>query len=81
MMKVTVENPTGKSKAVRIPGDLHVILPGKKATVEVDWTEDHRAKYERAGLVIKEVKAKADADAKAKAEADAKAKADADAKK
>ncbi|OAN71096.1 hypothetical protein A8B82_21115 [Sulfitobacter sp. EhC04] len=72
MMKVTVENPTGKSKAVRIPGDLHVILPGKKVSLDVDWSDEQRAKYERAGLVIKDAKAKAEADAKAKADADAK---------
>lgn len=56
MMKVSVENPTSKSKAVRIPGDLHVIPPGKKASLDVDWSDNQRAKYERAGLVIKEAK-------------------------
>jgi hypothetical protein len=66
MMKVTVENPTSKSKAVRVPGDQHVILPGKKASLDVDWSDDQRAKYERAGLVIKDAKAKAEADADAK---------------
>jgi len=62
MMKVTVENPTSKKKAVRVPGDLHVILPGKKASLDVDWSGDQRAKYEAAGLVIKDAKTSDKAD-------------------
>lgn len=82
-MKLTVENPTHKSKAVRVPGGHEVILPGKKASLDVDMSADDRAKYEKAGLIITEAKAKAasdDAKAKADAEAAEKAKADAEAK-
>lgn len=58
-MKLTVENPTPKSKAVRVPGGHEVISPGKKATIDVDMSTEQRAKYEAAGLVITEAKAPA----------------------
>ncbi len=58
-MKLTVENPTHKSKAIRVPGGHEVILPGKKASIDVDMSAEDRAKYEAAGLVITDAKAKA----------------------
>lgn len=55
-MKVTVENPTSTAKAIRVPGGLPVIAPGKKLDAVVDWSDAERERYEAAGLVVKVVK-------------------------
>lgn len=50
-MRVTVENPTSRTKAVRAAGGLRSIPPGGIITVEVEWSDAERARYEAAGLV------------------------------
>lgn len=58
MIKLTIKNPTGRGKAVKVDGGLLVIKAGETAKeVEVDWTEDQKAKYAAAGLEFKEAKA------------------------
>lgn len=53
-MKYMVENPTSKKKAVRAAGGLVVIDINSKATVETEWSDVELARYEAAGLKIKQ---------------------------
>lgn len=64
MGKLNVENPTGKSKAVREAGGLTVIKPGKKVSVEAIWSDAERARYEAAGLYITTAQEKPKTEAK-----------------
>lgn len=64
MAKFNVENPTGKSKAVREAGGLTIIKPGKKASVEADWSDAEVARYEAAGLKIAKATGQAKAEPK-----------------
>ena len=61
-MKLSVKNPTHRSKAVRESGGLTVIKPGKSATVDADWSEEYRAKLKAAGLKIAEAEKAAASD-------------------
>lgn len=56
MMKVTVENPTSTTKAVRTSDGLPTILAGDKITAEVNWSLFEKERYEAAGLVITEAR-------------------------
>lgn len=55
-MMMKVENPTVKTKAVRVAGGFEVIKPGKSATVESVWSEIVVARYKAAGLIMSEAK-------------------------
>ena len=55
-MRVTIDNPTYRSKAVKISGDLLVIKPGGSADAAVQWSDADRARYEGAGLIITHAK-------------------------
>lgn len=56
MTDFSVKNPTPKKKAVRAAGGILVINPGKSEKVSEDWSEGDVAKYEAAGLEVKESK-------------------------
>lgn len=53
-MKYAVENPTSKKKAVRAAGGLVVIDIKGKANIEAEWSDVDLARYEAAGLKIKQ---------------------------
>lgn len=65
-MKYSIENPTGKKKAVREDGGLTVVLPGQKVTAEAEWTDAEVAKYEAAGLKIGKASGRSSGDNKGK---------------
>jgi len=56
MTKVKVTNPTNKAKAVRIAGGHAILKPGKSEGLEVNFTDEERARYVEAGLVFKVAK-------------------------
>ncbi|WP_422073898.1 hypothetical protein [Tranquillimonas rosea] len=56
-MKYQVHNPTSRKKAVRAAGGFTVVEPGGKATIDAEWTEGELARYERAGLKVKQASA------------------------
>jgi len=53
MTKVTVHNPTNKTKAVRIAGGHTIVKPGDKAKIDVNFTDEEGDRYVKAGLVFK----------------------------
>lgn len=53
-MAYLVSNPTMKGKAVRAAGGLAVIPAGKAQEFDEAWAPDLIARYEAAGLVVKE---------------------------
>ena len=51
-MSISVKNPTGKEKAIRIAGGHAIIKSGKSEKIDVVLTADEKTKYEAAGLVF-----------------------------
>lgn len=67
---IRVENPTSKTKAVRVTGGFEVVKPGGKVDVDMAYDDVEAGRYKAAGLKLSEAKSK-----KADAPADAARKA------